>query len=399
MPHYKLVKYLDKFIVGSLMFMMFSSAISIAGSSIGLGLAFIGWITKIFVTDDIEFNLNPINKGILLFSFTILVSFIGSYNLEKSFGDLENYIQIFILYNIVITSISNLKQVKKLFRLGLISIVISCLYGLIWQYYYLGIERIDSTFMALDFGALIVIYLLFIIVYLLFEEKGFNDKLKYTLFFPLLLITLVYNKSRGAWLGFVGASSIIFWLRSKKWIIWLSLLIIVVVFFAPGAIKSRVASITDLEDNRSNLGRLALWKGAILMAKDYPINGIGLGNFKEVYMSDYKQPNTVANSHAHNTFLHLLSEAGIIGFLGLIYLLYSILEYLYNNYFKLQDNYYRLFVLATLGAVLGVFVIQGLTETNFDRSVVARTMWTIIGLATVIIENNNVKGENEVTLD
>jgi len=385
---------LDKLILAGLMLMMFSSAISIAGSSIGFGLAFIGWITKVLLIKDVKFNLNQVNRGIIIFLSTILISFIGTYNLKESLADLENYILLFLLYNIIITSISDLKYVKRLFGLAVISIIISSLYGLIWQHYHLGVSRIESTFMALDFGALILIYLLFAIIYLLFGEGSFNNKVKNFFLIPILLITFIYNESRGAWLGFIGASSIIFWLRSKKCIIVLILLITLVISFAPKDIKDRIHSITNVESNRSNLGRIALWKGAILIFKDYPINGIGLGNFREVYMSSYKQPHTVANSHAHNTFLHLLAEAGIIGFCGLIYLLYSILKYLYNNYCKIKDNNYGLFILATWGAVIGVFIIQGLTETNFDRAVVARTMWFIIGLSTVIIENGEWENDS-----
>jgi O-antigen ligase len=273
--------------------------------------------------------------------------------------------------------------------MGLVSITISSSYALFYQRYYLGMSRVDSTFMALDFGALLLTYLLFSIIYFLFDSGLLKSKLKYSLLAPILALTLIHNKSRGAWLGFVGAATISLWIHKRKWVPILLIVILLVAFFAPNQIQSRVKSIVDLKDNRSNLGRLALWKGVVLMFQDYPINGVGLGNFREVYMTHYKQPNTVASSHAHNNFLHFLAETGIIGFSGLIYLLYSILKYLYFNYLKIKDKFAKLFILSTFGSVIGTFVIQGLTETNFTKAVVGRTIWFMIALAVIVIKFNN----------
>ncbi|WP_245526686.1 O-antigen ligase family protein [Acetohalobium arabaticum] len=380
------VNYLDKFIIGSLMLMMFSSAISIAGSSIGLGLAFIGWIIKLIITREIDFSGNPLNKPIGIFLLAMLISFIGSYDLAESLDGLEDFLLVFILYYMVIDNVSDLKTVKKLFGMGLISIAISSTYGLFWQHYYLGVRRVNADFMALDFGALLLIYLLFVVSYLLFGSVNLQGKVKYIVLSPLIALTLIYNKTRGAWLGFAGATFLTFWVKSKKWIPIFLVIILVVVSFAPQQIQNRIKSIVDLEDNKSNLGRLALWKGSLLMFEDHPVNGIGLGNFTDVYKKDYKQPNTASMAHAHNNFLNFLAETGIVGLAGFIYLLYSILKYLYINYLNLKQGYYRLFVLATSSSVVGVWIIQGVTETNFPKSVVSRTLWFLIALSVVIIK-------------
>ncbi|AZO93927.1 O-antigen ligase family protein [Halocella sp. SP3-1] len=373
------------------MFMMFSSAISIAGSSIGLGLAFICWILKMMINKEFGFVSNPLNKPIGIFLLTMIISFWGSYNLIESLKEIESFLIVFILYYLIINNVSSMKEVKNLFNMGLLSITISSLYGLFYQHYYLGMSRLDSTFMALDFGALLLTYLLFSVIYFLFDNALIKDRIKYGLLIPILTLTLIYNKSRGAWLGFVGAAVISLWIYRRKWVPILLIVVLLVVVLAPNNIQERIKSIVDLQNNKSNLGRLALWKGAFLIFRDYPFNGIGLGNFREVYMTHYKQPNTTANSHAHNNFLHFLAETGIIGLAGLIYLLYSILKYLYLNYLQIENISARLFVLSTFSSVIGTFIIQGFTETNFSKAVVGRTIWFIIALAFIIIQlsNNN----------
>lgn len=381
----KTVKYLDKFIIGSLMFMMFFSALSTAGSSIGLGFAFIGWIIKIIITREFSFYQNPLNKPIIIFLLTILVSFIGSYNLKNSVEELRGFLIVFILYYLIVNNVTQLKVVKKLFYMGLISICISALYGLFWQYYYLG-ERLDVEFMALDYAALLVVYLLFSTLYFLFGNNDFINKLKYGLLTVLTFLVLIYNESRGAWLGFVGETTTVLWIHKRKMVFTFLIIVLLIVLFLPAGIQEEIKSIINVNSNRSNLGRLALWKGSILMFKGYPVNGIGLGNFEDVYISQYKQPNTTATSHAHNNFLNFLAETGLIGLTGFLYLLYMILKFLYISYLKIEDKFSKLFILATFGSVIGTFVIQGLTETNFTKAVVGRTVWFMIGLSVVIVK-------------
>lgn len=184
-----------------------------------------------------------------------------------------------------------------------------------------------------------------------------------------------------------------FWLHKKKLIPIFLIALIVIVLLAPAAIQDRIMSITDIENNRSNLGRIALWKGALMMFKANPVNGVGSNNFEKIYLKSYKQPNTTASSHAHNTYLNFLAETGIIGFSALIYLFFSISKYLFIAYQKLEDEFSKLFVLSVFSSFLGTFVIQGMTESNFSKSVVGRTLWFLIALAVIIVQINEQKTE------
>ncbi|WP_027339407.1 O-antigen ligase family protein [Halonatronum saccharophilum] len=385
------INYIDKLIIGGLGLMAFSSALAMAGSSIGFGLALLGWLIKMTITKETEIKNNPLNIPISIFLITAMISFIGSYNLTESIDELTSYLLPVILYYIIVSNISNLNTVKKLFNLGLASTVISASYALFWQHYKLGMRRVDSGWMAIDFGAVLLIYSLFTLIYLLWGSNGFKDKAKYGILLVLISLTLIYNQTRGAWLGLIGSSVLSFWFYDKKWIPIFLIIIVLVASFASEPIQSRIRSITNLEYNRSNLQRIYLWRGAIEMFQDHLINGVGLGNFKEVYEDYYHDPYVTVTSHAHNNFFNFLAETGIIGFTGFVYLIYFILKYLYINYSKIKENYYKLFVLSTFAVFLGVFVILGFFESNFYRSIPGRSVWFILGLAVVII-NNLVEG-------
>ena len=65
--------------------------------------------------------------------------------------------------------------------------------------------------------------------------------------------------------------------------------------------------------NFAVIERLAHWQAAIGMARDYPLFGLGLGNYALFY-DDYRLINWEAPlGHAHNLYLNFLAETGVVG--------------------------------------------------------------------------------------
>ena len=81
----------------------------------------------------------------------------------------------------------------------------------------------------------------------------------------------------------------------------------------PVLLPAGFSSIFDLKEG-SNVGRLEMWKKSAEVALDNPFSGVGIGNYPlEVKASaDYREPIT-----AHNTYLDIASETGIISLLVL----------------------------------------------------------------------------------
>jgi O-antigen ligase len=79
----------------------------------------------------------------------------------------------------------------------------------------------------------------------------------------------------------------------------------------------------QLDDYSTNY-RLKLWESSLEMLMDYPILGVGIGNWKimsikygKENINQYEVP-----KHAHNDFFQIMAEAGILG--GLFYMLFFI---------------------------------------------------------------------------
>ncbi|MDD5607973.1 MAG: O-antigen ligase family protein [Ignavibacterium sp.] len=105
-----------------------------------------------------------------------------------------------------------------------------------------------------------------------------------------------------------------------------------------------VSSLYQLKPE-SALGRLLLWKVSINIIEDNPIIGIGFNRFSVAYnnyQSDYFAKGYGSNSekfladnvrHAHNEYLQIGAETGLIGLLIFLGIIFSALKFpLINNY-------------------------------------------------------------------
>ncbi len=149
----------------------------------------------------------------------------------------------------------------------------------------------------------------------------------------LFLLALVFSWSRGAWMSFAAAIAGMALLLPKRRAVGGALFCMA--FFAalivwqsgllPVAVADRLAGFTqdlsfgdvrgvDINDaNYAVLERLAHWQAAVDMARNNLWSGVGIGNYEAAY-GDYALINwPLALGHAHNYYLNILAETGIIG--------------------------------------------------------------------------------------
>ncbi len=154
------------------------------------------------------------------------------------------------------------------------------------------------------------------------------------------LLGVIASWSRGAWLslGVATAVLVLFWPR-KLWQGAFLLLLGVAVLLGgmqvglvPASVSERITSFSEdlrfgdvrgediTDENYAVLERLAHWQAALAMAQDHPWLGIGFGNYEPAY-ADYALINwPYPLGHAHNYYLNLLAETGIIGLLAYLLL-------------------------------------------------------------------------------
>jgi O-antigen ligase len=214
---------------------------------------------------------------------------------------------------------------------------------------------------------------------LLLEKR----KILYGFLFVALLFGDALTFSRGGYLGvFAGilAAIIIFWHRIKKnhrsYLIALTGIFILTLAI-PNPVSKRYFSSFDLKEG-SNKGRIETWKQALEIVANHPITGVGIGNYPLEIKSTatYREP-----IYAHNTYLDIAAETGILNALVWIGLLISVIISFIK---KSKDSI--IFPAFAIGLV--IFSAHSLVETAIYSPV-------ILTLLLLIISFNGLDKQNE----
>lgn len=171
---------------------------------------------------------------------------------------------------------------------------------------------------------------------------------------------IILANSRGAILALgVGCLSLV--VCSRSWQVRRRLLLLVTVgvvgflYLSDDTFFNRFQTVTDTTVDRGT-GRLDIWTHGFRMAKDYPF-GTGSDGFRRLspnYLPDSLMSNT-GERVPHNTYLLVLIEQGVVGFLVFVMILWSCIGSLTSNIKKfLRDNSSIYFI--SLGLLGSLFV-------------------------------------------
>lgn len=210
-------------------------------------------------------------------------------------------------------------------------------------------------------------------------------KKRYWIIFLSLLAADILTFSRGGYLGlFAGALMmlILFWGKIGKkyktvFLVTASLFILLLTI--PSPVSSRFLSSFNLREG-SNQGRIVMWRKASEVIWEHPWTGTGIGNYPlEVKAAvDYREP-----IYAHNTYLDIAAETGILNALVWIGLLAASL----TGFLRKSKND-PLFLGASISIV--IFSVHSLAETGLYSPVVLTTLLLIISFNSLNTENEKV---------
>lgn len=321
--------------------------------------------------------------AIFLFMSTMLISAFGSGNIGKGLKVWSDFwLWRMMPFFIITLALNEVTAAKKILTVAIMGITASALCAL-WQ----GIggnARAAGFFGSpMTLAGWLCIYLP--ILFVCFFEKSVFGKWQWATGGILVIGfgALLFNGTRGAWLG---VAIVIFLLllyyliQCKKMAIFI---LCAFLFMGVGLsqyqpLVNRIYSITD---TKANSERFLMWNSAFQMFKDHPIVGVGLGQYKDNYQQKYISPNAKEPKleHAHNNFMQMLAENGLIGFSGFLILISCFIGYSFNRFWKEKNPYALMMCTSTLALVL-----QGLTEYNFGNSAVMKSFWLVQGCLFVL---------------
>jgi putative inorganic carbon (HCO3(-)) transporter len=151
-----------------------------------------------------------------------------------------------------------------------------------------------------------------------------------------MLAALFMSWSRGAWLGVSAALVATIIVQSRRALAF-SLIAAFVLAMAillssiniiPSVVAERFSGVADYfgvfdvrgvkvdDSNYAIVERMAHWESAAMMFAAHPVLGVGIGNYAAAYPA-YALPNwSDPLGHAHNYYLNVAAEAGLIGLLA-----------------------------------------------------------------------------------
>lgn len=220
--------------------------------------------------------------------------------------------------------------------------------------------------------------------------------------FGLSLGMLVLTQSRGAWLG-CAAGIYLLCLLKEKHFLWLLLPLSVglLLFFfvrADGKLLEML-SLLDTSQEATLPGRVEIWSKALIILRDFPLTGIGLGAFGEAYRQYYASIVLPSASdvvfHAHNTLLSVAVEVGLPGVL-----IYStVLGGFGAMSWKALKHKRTMNRALALGLACGIvaFLVFGL----FDAFTLGRNLeiifWVFLGCASALYVHDRTLSSSEVS--
>jgi O-antigen ligase len=196
----------------------------------------------------------------------------------------------------------------------------------------------------------------------------------------VILTAILYSTARGAWLAVVAASILIvaFGRGRRAAAVALALASVVAVTVGQSAALQRgVGSMFALDGE--NVGRVAIYRVNLDIIHDHPWFGLGFGRYQTAARPYYREAAKAdRHSHAHNNFLHIAAEAGLIT-VGAFALLFAFILRLGWDAVRGGDPRARLAAVGAYGAVIG-FLVGGLTQYTFGDSEVVLAMWCVVAV-------------------
>lgn len=372
--------------------MVFFLPISGAAIETSFGFIFFCFILKFIIErpsgrEIKEFFGDKFNLSLLVFYLCLGVSLLNSGPLlEKSLrvwvAKWGEGVVLFYLARIFL----NRQRVKVLIGIFLVSAFLVCIDGLCqWVKgvdFLRGFElKGTDAFLAVtasfshfnNFSTFLVVSFLLSFSYLFQTRLLWQRAVLYLLSF-LIVINLFFTYSRAGWLSlFAGLMFFAVLAPGRKIKIFFTFFLAFLLLVAVSLPFIRTTLLGLVA--RGDAARLGIWKGALLMFGDFPLIGRGLGLFMD-HIPDYG----LEPLYAHNCYLQILAETGILGLLSFLWFLGVVWT---KSIRKIISGFDPLFL--GLFSALAAFLIQISFDTQLYSLKLSILFWLLVSFVSVNI--------------
>ena len=179
---------------------------------------------------------------------------------------------------------------------------------------------------------------------------------------------LAATYSRGGLMGALALLTVLLLVQRPRGIRFfapVAAMVIVVLFMALALWPHWDGTIAGLVPGRPEavLDRLIIWNVVLDVVKHHPLLGVGLGNFRDEFFARNVQLNVdlgYSSVHAHNTFLEIVADTGLVGLCAYLFFLSRVGTHL-RRLWRNGNAASPVFTLAALGA-LGAYCVFAMVD-------------------------------------
>lgn len=245
-----------------------------------------------------------------------------------------------------------------------VSVLIS-IYG-IFQHY--GFDFVSwniknsalSSFGRRNFAGEFLVFILPWTLFVIFSTRNLQKTL-FVLGFLILVFNLFLTFTRASWIGFVFSMLLLLILIFKFQIkpVFLKISVLFFVFFI---VFKAYAGIFQFEPGTLK-SRILIWKTSIKMIKNRPLCGYGTGNFEIAYYKtasekkDVFVPSNLRVDKAHNEFVEIAVENGIVGLFLFLFFIFTIYKMSWLVFREKNTHHNEKFITAfAIASISGILV-------------------------------------------
>ena len=216
-------------------------------------------------------------------------------------------------------------------------------------------------------------------------QGSWTRRLLHVLGLLLLIAALALSLTRGVWVAYTGVLLLagLYGGRRSRLGTAVGVVVCGLLFVTSvGGFQERARTFFDLQAF-GNIGRQQIWRANWDMVQERPLTGWGYGNYKQFrgpFYERYPQyPQTDRYSHAHNNFLQIWVDTGLLGLAAFGWLLWKLLRQGWRAVGAQCGEPLRSL---SWGIWLGLvgFLIGGLTQYNLGDAEVALVWWAGVGV-------------------
>ncbi len=210
----------------------------------------------------------------------------------------------------------------------------------------------------------------------------------FVLWIPAIFLMAILSGTRGIWAASIGvvilSVMVLYKLPKPKKPVFKYISLYLIIFFllfslaypifvSPqflvskgnwGLFGNRIRSIIDFGET-SNGQRLEIWRKSWESIKKHPLLGVGIGNFPVVLGQDIKWAK--AGSSAHNLYIQIAAEMGLIAAGTAIWFLWSLFSRIYQKFVKEGDAFMSVYYGASLLFVPWILIYLLTDAALFDE--------------------------------